>query len=124
MKYIKDADYNYIMNKYHDASKPFDPFKHLYTNHEEFYDVNTGLSTAEIEKGIMENDKQYKYEPHSIRKARAVEYVLQNTRISCSENDRFPGICSIARPLHMTLIGEWRDQIQLGTIKDVTEKKS
>ena len=26
MKYVKDRDYEYIINKYHDTAKPFDPF--------------------------------------------------------------------------------------------------
>ena len=123
MKYICDTDYTYIMNKYHDASKPFDNFKHLLTNHEAFYDANTGLSSEEIEKGILENDKKYQAASRSVRKARAIEYVLQNTRISCNKRDRFPGICTIHRVIDRALISQWRNEVTNTIIPEVFAKR-
>ena len=36
MKYIKDRDYEYIKNKYHDTSKSFNPFDR-YIRHDEIF---------------------------------------------------------------------------------------
>ena len=53
MKYVCDEDRNYIENKYHKTSEPFDPFKRMqYHGYE--YDENTGLDDCGIRVGLEE----------------------------------------------------------------------
>ena len=110
MKYIKEADYEYIINKYHDAGKPFDPFSR-FIRRDEIFSEKTGMAPADILSGISENDKLYAEMPHPIRKARALEYVLKNTRIACDERDRFPAINMVDRPLKTVLIDKWKSEV-------------
>lgn len=123
MEYIKERDYDYIKNKYHDTTKPFDTFQRFIC-HEEIFDESTGLSPKEIIDGIWENDKKYAKLSHPVRKAQALKFVLENTRISCDERDRFPAICSVDRPLNQTLIGAWRKEVFGEIIPEVEAKRS
>ena len=91
MKYFPDSHYDYIMNKFHDTSKPFDSLMRL-TRNDAIFDHATGMDPEELKAGIWENDELYKNRPHSVRKARALEYALDNTRISCDPRDIFPAI--------------------------------
>ena len=110
MKYINQQDYEYIMNKYHDVSEPFDGHNR-FLRHDEIFSSDSGLAPESILVGIVGNDKQYESLPHPIRKARALEYVLKNTRISCDERDIFPAINMIDRPLSQTIIKAWRKDV-------------
>ncbi|MBO5223085.1 MAG: hypothetical protein J6C23_01040 [Clostridia bacterium] len=117
MIYIKDADYEYISNKYHDTKKPFDPFMR-YIRRDEIFDENTGMNGDDIKQGIFENDKKYEHLPHCIRKARGLEFVLKNTRISCDSRDIFPAINSTDRLLRVTLSDMWRNEILQNVIPE------
>ena len=117
MYYIKDADFDFISNKYHDTKKPFDAFSRFVRN-DSIFDETIGMDADEIIKGIYENDKKYKNLPHSIRKARAMEYVLENTRILCDCRDIFPAINCVDRPLAKTLIGDWENEVFTNIIPD------
>ena len=75
MKYIPSEHYAYIMNKYHDQSKPFDPHKR-FIRRDEIFSEATGLSGEEILNGILEQDERLVHLPHPVRKARALAYVL------------------------------------------------
>ncbi len=110
MYLIKDADYEFISNKYHDTKKPFDPFE-WQVRHDEIFEESTGMDAEEILKGIYANDEQYKNRSHTIRKARAMEYVLDNTRILCDSRDIFPAINCVDTPLYKTLICDWEDEV-------------
>ena len=81
MKYIREEDYEYIINKYHDTSKPFNSFER-FIRRDEIFSPQTGMDGDKIKEGILERDKLFSALPHPIRKARALEYVLKNTRIS------------------------------------------
>lgn len=122
MEYIKHADYEYITNKYHDTSKPFDPFNR-FIRHDEIFSPHTGMEPESIISGIWENDALYSEFPHSVRKARAFEYVLKNTRISCDPRDIFPAINMVDRPLSKTLIGAWRKEVFEGMIPDINARR-
>ncbi|MBQ8525645.1 MAG: hypothetical protein IJ460_02840 [Clostridia bacterium] len=122
MEYIKNEDYDYIKNKYHDSAKPFDTFAR-FVCHEEIFDENTGLSPKDIIDGIWENDKKYENLPHPVRKAHAVRFVLENTRISCDKRDRFPAICSVDRPINKTLIDSWKKEVFYEIIPEVGAKR-
>ena len=122
MKYIKDSDREYITNKYHDASKHWDGHQRFVRN-DELFSANGGKEPDDILEGIMGNDALYAKFPHPVRKARALEYVLKNTRISCDERDRFPAINMIDRPLSKTIIKKWRDEVFTEIIPDIEAKR-
>ena len=63
MKYISNESYDYIMNKYHEQSKPFDPHKRFIRN-DAIFSEKTGMSGDDILNGILENDKIYEALPH------------------------------------------------------------
>ena len=121
MEYIKAADYDYIMNKYHDSAKPFDPYN-WFIRHDAVFSPGTGLDAEAIKEEILRRDEKISGLHHSIRKARAMECVLENTRISCDCRDRFPALNMLDRPLNATVIGMWRDEV-FGEIIPETEEK-
>lgn len=122
MEYISDKDYNYIMNKYHDQSKPFNGLNRFVRN-DELFDENTGLDPNFIIENIMINDEKYKEFSHGIRKAKALEYVLSNTRISCDSRDIFPAINLIDRPLNKTIVRSWHREVFLDIIPEVENER-
>ena len=110
MKRIRDDDFEYIINKYHDASADFDGFAR-FIRRDEIFSPESGMAPDDIIAGIWENDEFYRTMPNSIRKARALEYVLKNTRISCDERDVFPAVNMMDRPLFETLIDSFKSEI-------------
>ena len=123
MKYINSLDYEYIINKYHDASKPFDGHNR-FTRNDGIFSESSGKSPEEILSGIEENDKKYEKHSHPIRKARALEFVLKNTRISCDKRDIFPALNMIDRPLFAKLISVWKKEVFTEIIPEVEAKRS
>lgn len=121
MEYIKETDYEYITNKYHDKNAPFDPFSR-FIRRDEIFSPETGLSAEEIYAGIMAEDEKISLLPHPIRKARAFEYVLKNTRISCDARDRFPAINMVDRPLNKTLVQKWEKEVFSEILPDMKKK--
>ena len=77
MEYIKKADYDYIMNKYHDRSKPFNSFAR-FIRRDEIFSCDTGLDGEEIKKEILLRDEKMEDLPHPVRKALAFSYILEN----------------------------------------------
>ena len=114
MKYIKDSDFNYIMTKYPERR---------FTRKDESFSPDSGMAPEDIIEGITDNDAIYAELSHPVRKARALEYVLKNTRISCDERDIFPSINMIDRPLGKTLIQGFYNEIFNGAIKDIGERR-
>ena len=110
MKYMKDCDYEYIKNKYPSTR---------FSRNDEVFSRESGMSPDDIISGIMKNDAGYAKLSHPIRKARALEYVLKNTRISCDERDIFPAINMIDRPLSQTIIKAWRKEVFSEMIPEV-----
>ena len=109
MKYVKDKDYDYIMNKYRDATKE-ETFSRFVAN-EKIFDESTGLSSEQIQAHISVIEEKYAGQPHSIIKARAFEYILDHTKISCDARDFFPAICSIDRSICETLTSKWEREV-------------
>jgi len=114
MQYIKDSDYEYIMNKYH---------KNRFSRKDDIFSENTGMDGDRIKEEILLRDKEITDLPHSVRKARAFEFILKNTRISCDSRDPFPAINMIDRPLNTTIVAEWRKEIFGGIVADVEKKR-
>ncbi len=123
MKYVNAPSYEYIMNKYHDRSLPFDGHGR-FIRRDEIFSQDTGLSPDEILSGIWTNDKNHEQLSHTIRKAKAFEYVLKNTRISCDERDIFPAINMVDRPIFQTLVKEWKKQVFTEIIPETGKKRS
>ena len=124
MQYIKPQDYDYITDKYHDASKPFDPLKYnRWSRRDEIFSDESGIPGADIKGGILKQDAQLKHLPHSIRKAKALEFVLKNTRISCDSRDIFPAINSADRPIAQALIYKWRSEVFYSVIPEIGAKR-
>ncbi len=114
MKYIKDRDYEYIKSKY--------PAKR-FARKDDIFTSDSGMMPDDILKGIMENDARYAELPHPVRKAKALEYVLKNTRISCDERDIFPAINMIDRPLAKTVIKKWKSEVFTEIIPDIEARR-
>ena len=57
MEYIKDTDYDYIMNKYHDSSKHFDGHAR-FIRRDELFSVETGMDGEEIKEEILHRDEE------------------------------------------------------------------
>ena len=122
MEYIKNKDYDYIMNKYHDQTKEFDPYNR-FIRHDDIFSDETGMDADKIKEEIIYRDKEIKHLPHPIRKAKAFEFILEKTKISCDSRDIFPAINMIDRPLNSTLIKEWKNEVFNKTIVETEEKR-
>ena len=120
MEYICDRDRDYILNKFHDTSKPFDTFQRFIVR-EGIFDETTGISPAEIRNLIVEQDEK-STECHAIRKAKAMDLLLRNTRIACDPRDRFPAIQAIDRSLNQTIVQKWKNEV-FGEIIPETERE-
>ena len=80
MEYIKKTDYDYIMDKYHDSSKPFNSHARFIRRDEIFSD-ETGMKGEKIKEEIVRRDEEIKHLPHPVRKAKAFEFVLESSKI-------------------------------------------
>ena len=70
MEYIKSKDYDYIMNKYHNASQPFDGHSRFIRKDDIFSD-DTGMDGDKIREEILRRDEEIKHLSHPVRKAKA-----------------------------------------------------
>ncbi len=101
-----ELDKNYLENKYHKTDEEFDPFNFMHYRGYEF-DAGTGLTDEEIDQGLEALMKEVKGEPRPIIKAKAVAFVLDNTRIDINEHDYFPAVYSIGRIIGKHTMGPW-----------------
>ena len=121
MEYIKNCDYDYIKNKYHDTNKPYDSFRR-FIRHDEIFAEDTGMEYFAMKDAFIANDEKIENLPHPIRKATAFAFVLENTRISCDRRDRFPAINAVSRPLDY-LQGKWRKELFCEILPEIGKKK-
>lgn len=104
------TDRPFIENKYHKTSEPFDPYRRMaYHGYE--YDKSTGLDDGEIRAGLKKLAEELKDLPHPVLKARAVRYVLENTRIDVGEHDWFVGFWSVNRLAGEVTVSRWYDEV-------------
>ena len=103
MEYIKDSDLSYILNKYHDTSKPWNPLNRFLPANAPFPRDN-GQDPERICEMILDQDATLADQPRPIRKAKAFALVLEHTRIACDPRDPYPAIQCIDRPLRKTLV--------------------
>ena len=109
MEYIKDQDYQYIKNKYHDTKKPFNSLARFIRN-DDIFSEDTGMDAEAIKAEFLANDEKNLHLSHHIRKAIAFAYTLDNTRILCDSRDRFPAINAISRSISV-LQNKWRREL-------------
>jgi formate C-acetyltransferase len=103
-------DRPFLENKYHRTNEPFDPFRRMaYHGHD--YDPNTGLDDDGIRQGLQQLSETCRGLPHPVAKARAVAYVLDNTRIDVSEHDYFIGLYSWGRLIAPTTLTAWHREV-------------
>ena len=114
MKYIKQEDYDYIIKKYHPKR---------FARRDELFSEDSGMAPDDIIAGILANDKIIEQLPHPIRKARALEYVLKNTRIAFDERDIFPAVNMVDRPIDQTLVKKWRGYVFNKLIPEVNARR-
>lgn len=103
-------DREYIENKYHKASEPFDAFKRM-AYHGYDFDETTGLTDAEINEGLDRLCERNKALPHPIARAEAIRYVLENTRIDVNAHDIFVGFYSVNRLADRVTKNRWMNEI-------------
>ncbi|MBE6607915.1 MAG: hypothetical protein E7633_05135 [Ruminococcaceae bacterium] len=123
MEYIKNCDCEYISNKYHDTTKPFDSFQRFIRN-DAIFSPDTGLDPQSVYDMLSSEDEKIKTLPHPIRKARAFECVLKNTRISCDKRDIFPAVNMTDRPINRALILAWKNEVFNRIIPEVGKKRT
>lgn len=124
-----DRDREYLENKYHKTDGEFEEKylrnAHLNTAygrmafHGYEYDEATGMSDEEIEKGLVQLSAETEGLSHPAAKARAIEYVLKNTRIDVNEHDYFIGIYSWNRLCAKTTVQKWDREIFTEKIPDI-----
>ncbi len=111
------ADRAWIEEKYHKKNEPFNPLARM-AHHGHDFDVTSGMTDAEIKEGLRVLAKENEGVSHPVAKARAVDYVLQNTRIEVGKHDWFVGIYSLNRLLTETTVRKWRREIFDGVLAD------
>ncbi len=107
-----NTDRAVIENKYHKTNEPFDPYKRM-AYHGYDFDKSTGKTDEEIIAGLRSLEKEISDLPHSVAKAKAIKYVLDNTRIDVNESDCFPGFWSVNRLAgDITLQKWWKELLE------------
>ena len=120
MKLIPQQDYDYLINKYHDANAPFDPYKRR-AYHGYDYDKSTGLSDEEILEGLSALENELQALPHPVAKAKEIEYVLKNTRIDVNEHDYFIGIYTWNQAIKATTLVKWKEEVFTQRLSEIEE---
>lgn len=117
MSVCSATDRAWIEEKYHKKNEPFDPLRRMaYHGHD--FDVTSGKTDEEIKQGLRALAKENEGASHPVAKARAVGYVLENTRIEVSAHDWFVGIYSLNRLITETTVRKWRHEIFDGVLAD------
>lgn len=123
MNYIIPEHYEYIKNKYHDASKPWDGMNR-FIRRDEIFDPATGMDADTICRELVCADEAIKELSHPVRKAKALAFVMENTRISCDPRDYYPAINACDRPLQKTLINHWKSEVFDKIIPEIGKKRA
>ena len=125
---LPEQDRIYLENKYHRTDEPFDAFSRMeYHGYE--YDPATGMTDAEIHAGLDVLVAGLEGQSHAVIKAKAVEYVLDHTRIDVNEHDYYPGLYSWGRligghtvyPWHREAIEQAKAETDLQKLYDLSE---
>lgn len=118
-----DTDRKFIENKYHKTNEPFNPYERM-AYHGYAFDETTGMSDDEIKDGLSALYEEIKTLPHPVAKAKAVKYVLDNTRIDVNEHDFFIGLWSVNRLANSVTLSKWSDEVFTDIIPEINAKMS
>ena len=113
-----NQDRPFIEEKYHKANEPFNPYRRM-AYHGWECPKESGLSVEEIQKGLLDICEKYKNKSHEVQKARAIEYVLDNTKIDINEKDYFPVIYTWGREIARTTVGKWKEEVFQNFIPEI-----
>ncbi len=113
------ADKKVIENKYHKTDEPYNAYNRM-AYHGYDFDETTGLSDDEITEGLKSLVEENATLPHPIAKAKAIKYVLDNTRIDVNEHDWFVGFWSVNRLAKAETTDIWWKDLQ-SEIKETAE---
>lgn len=86
------------------------------------YDEKTGLSDEEIKLGLEKLSKELEGVSHPVAKAKAIEYVLENTRIDVNPQDYFIGIYSWSRLCSATTTIKWEKEVFEEKIPEINKE--
>ncbi len=106
-----------IENKYHKADEPFNPYARM-SYHGYAFDEDTGKSDSEIVEGLRQISEEMKDLPHPIAKAKAIKYVLENTKIDVNESDWFVGFWSVNRLARPFTLDKWWNELIKGELAE------
>ena len=112
------CDRNYLENKYHKTDEPFNPFERM-AYHGYAFDENTGLEDEQIRQGLRDLEPKLSSLAHPIAKAKAVSYVLENTRIDVNEHDYFVALYSLNRLACPVTQHKWSNEVFSKTLLGV-----
>ncbi len=112
-----ELDRPIIENKYHKVDEPFNSDARM-AYHGYPFDESTGMSDDEIREGLRALSEEISELPHPIAKAKAIKYVLENTRIDVNEHDVFVGFWSINRLARETTFIKWWSELKREVIAD------
>ena len=115
-----DRDKHYLERKYHDPDAPFNPHRRR-QYHGWSCDAATGKSDEEILAGLAELEPSLDGLPHPVAKARAIEYVLRNTRIDVNEHDYFPCIYSWNCLADSVTFKKWKQAVFDETLPEIRD---
>ena len=108
-----------IEGKYHKVDEPFNAYNRM-AYHGWECPKDTGLSVEEIKKGLQEISKNYAGQSHEVQKARAIEYVLKNTRIDWNERDYFPLIYTWNREIRGVTLDRWSGELFAKLVPEIS----
>lgn len=114
-----EIDKPFIEEKYHKTSEPFNPY-HRRAYHGWECPENTGLSVEEIKAGLCRLAQRYATCSHEVKKARAIEYVLENTRVDINEHDYFPYVYTWNREIRDTTCAVWERELFQELVPEIT----
>ncbi len=110
MTHSIEKDRTFIESKYHRTDEPFNPFIRM-AYHGTGYAPETGLDDLDIRSGLEVLAAEHADLPHSLQKAHAVAYILDNTRLYVSPHDYFVGIDAWCRMIAQTTIRKWEKDV-------------
>lgn len=106
---IPHEDMQYLKNKYHKESEPFDSFNR-FAYHGYEYDAATGLDDEQMQEELERIFEQTRTLPHCLAKAEGFAFVLEHMRVDVNAHDWFVGLYNWGRPLEKTFIARWREE--------------
>ncbi len=112
-----EIDRKVIENKYHKTNEPFNAYNRM-AYHGYDFDESTGKSDDEIGEGLELLSKEMEVLPHPIAKAKAIKYVLENTRIDINESDFFVGFWSVNRLAKTFTLDKWWNDLKEEELKE------